>query len=331
MSKTVRTIVKYEFHKNVALPKVERLWCEATDWSDWFDHLRRWFEASPSGNLHIVVVSDTASGELVGQFCFMQALVMVNGEQIRAARPFGTIVTAAMRDAFIMRHPLDHPTGAMYDCAVEELKTMGNQLIYMIPDPRWIRLFKMFPHFQMGSFPLWSLPVPFIQPIALNKAYTVAPLKKWDERVDRLWEKSSRLYGCAVVRDCAALRWKLADTSFTTTTVEKDGELIGLVASRHKGDRQWLVCDMLCADADDSMRATLAAASNVAHEKSVASGGKDVIHKVAVLTTPLMETVVRDLGFVRDAYDFPIIVHILDPKIAAEDVAPARWYISGND
>ncbi len=323
--------IKYKFHKNAGLPEVERLWREATDWGDWFDHLRRWFDASPLGNLHIVTATDTASGELVGQFCFMQARVMVNGEQLRAARPFGTIVTPAMHAAFVMKHPLDSPVSAMYDCAVEELQTMGVKLIYMIPDPRWKRIFKMFPNSQTGSFPLWSLPVPLNEPIALNKVYTAAPLEKWDERINQLWEKSSRLYGCTLVRDCAVLRWKLADPNFTTTAIERDGELVGLVASLHKGDRQWLICDMLCADAGDSMRATLTAASNVAHEKSLVRHGKETIHKVAVLTTPLMEPVVSDLGFMRDAYDFLIAVRILDQNIAAEDVNPSRWYMSAND
>jgi len=44
-----------------------------------------------------------------------------------------------------------------------------------------------------------------------------------------------------------------------------------------------------------------------------------------------MEPVVRSLGFVRDAYDFPFVVHILDQTISIDDVAPPRWYISAND
>ncbi|HEV7903616.1 MAG TPA: hypothetical protein VGO96_07235, partial [Pyrinomonadaceae bacterium] len=99
-----------------------------------------------------------------------------------------------------------------------------------------------------------------------------------------------------------------------------------------KGDRQWLVCDVLAADAGESMSATLSAACNVAHGKSVAAAESDeVIHKVAILTTPVIEPIVRDLGFARDDYDFPLAVHILDESIAPEKVAPSRWYVSAND
>jgi hypothetical protein len=41
--------------------------------------------------------------------------------------------------------------------------------------------------------------------------------------------------------------------------------------------------------------------------------------------------VLRSLGFVRDAYDFPVIVHILNSAISKEDVAPSNWYVSAND
>jgi len=324
--------LKYEFHLDATLPGLERLWREATDWGEnTFDTLRPWFDSAPFGKPRIVIATDTESGEMVGQFRFMPLWVTVDGKEIRAVRPFGTIVTPAMHAAAVINTPLDQPAVAMYTRAVVELKAMGEQLIYMVPDPRWMRLFKMFPFLQTGTFPLWSLPVPFEKPVDLDKAYSAAPLKAWDERVDRLWEKSSRLHGCMVLRNRSTLRWKLSNASYTTTAVERDGELVGLVASRQKGDRQWLVCDMLCADAGDSMRATLTAASNVAHEKSLTGDGKEAIHKVAVLATPLMEPILRDLGFARDAYDFPIVVHVLDEKIAAEDVNPSRWYVCATD
>lgn len=323
--------LRYDFHTSAELPKVAHLWREATDWGDQFDSMRRWYDSAPFGKLHIVTATKIASGEVVGQFCFATTRIVAGGREINAVRPFGTIVTPAMREAAAVRSPLDHPVIAMYSCGVRELKAAGTQLVYMVPDPRWLRLFKMFPGTQTGLFPLWSLSVPFAKPLTLSKGFTAAPLENWDERVERLWEKSSRLHDCLLVRNAAMLRWKVGNDHYTTIAVERDGELIGIVASRQKGDRQWLICDMLCADAGESMRATLAAASNVAHEKSLTGEGKKAIHKVAVLATPLMQPILQDLGFARDAYDFLVAVEILDKKIAAEDVAPARWYLSGDD
>ncbi len=328
--------LSYEFYADATLPGLEKLWREATDWGEnTLADLRGWFDSAPFGKPSIVVATDDRTGEMVGQFRFMPLQISVGGQRvINAVRPFATIVTKEAHEAIEIKSPLDSPAAAMYLLAVNEFQKRGVSLIYMVPDPRWIRFFKMFPFLQSGSFPLWSLPLPLAKPFPSsdNGGYTNCPLDVWDERVDRLWEKSSRLHGCATVRDGATLRWKLANSRFTVTAIERDKELVGLVASRRKGDRQWLVCDVLAADGGEAMRATLSAASNVAHEKSLAAGeGEEAIQKVAVLATPLMETVVRDLGFARDAYDFPLIVHILNEKIAAEDVAPARWYVSAND
>jgi hypothetical protein len=44
-----------------------------------------------------------------------------------------------------------------------------------------------------------------------------------------------------------------------------------------------------------------------------------------------MEPVIRSLGFVRDQYDFPLVVHVLDQKLRAADVNPSRWYVTAND
>jgi hypothetical protein len=324
---------KLEFHEVADLPGLERLWREATDWGEQtLQSLHRWFMEGPFGKPRIVIASDEWTGEIVGQFRFMPSRVVVDGREVRAHRPFGTIITKAMREAVESNNPFDQPAVAMYARAVTELQARGEQLIYMVPDPRWVRLFKMFPFLQTGSFPLWSLLTPFERPLALGEGFTAGPLDSWDDgRVDGLWGRSRRLHGCQVARDAATLRWKLANANYTVTAVGHRGELVGIVASRAKGDRQWLVCDLLAADAGDSLRATLAAVANVAHAESLARGGEREIRKVSLLTTPVMEPVARGLGFVRDEYDFPLVVHVLDDSLRAEDVNPARWYVSAND
>lgn len=238
--------LKYEFHTNAALPGVEKLWREATGWGDKFDQIRNWIDSSPFGKLHVVVATDTASGETVGQFCFATTRVIASGVEISAVRPFGTIVTPAMSQAASVGSPLDHPVIAMYSCGIKELQAIGTQLVYMLPDPRWLRLFKMFPDTQTDSFPLWSLPVPLDKPMVLSQEFSVAPFKASDERLDRLWEKSSRLHDCALLRNAAMLRWKIGTGAYTMIALERDGELVGIVASRQKGGQQWLICDMLC-------------------------------------------------------------------------------------
>ncbi|HEX8475262.1 MAG TPA: hypothetical protein VF666_14625 [Pyrinomonadaceae bacterium] len=329
----------YEFHADATLPGLERLWRDATDWGEAaLDGLRPWFEAAPFGKPSVVVASDEQTGATVGQFRFMPSQVSVNGRVFSAVRPFGTIVKPEAHEAADIRSPLDSPIARMYLAGVNEFQARGVSLVYTVPDQRWLGLFKrwvktlaMF-RLDYGTFPLWSLSLPLQSALPSDAGYSAAPLVAWDERVDRLWQKFSRLHGCTSLRDAATLQWKLSNANYTTTAIERDGELVGLVASRRKGDRQWLICDMLVTDDGDALRATLSAVTHVAHEKSLSVGvGEEAIHKVAVLATPLMEPTLKDLGFARDDYDFPIAIHILDESIKAEDVAPSRWYVSAND
>jgi hypothetical protein len=224
----------------------------------------------------------------------------------------------------------------MYNYAVKALRARGDGLIYMVPDPRWLRLFKMFPFLRCGTFPLWKLPLPLDRPLPAGDGYSAARLTDFDDpRIDHLWERFRRLHPCQVVRDSRTLPWKLSEPGYEVVGVERGGErgdLVGLAAARRRGDRQWLLCDVVTADAGEALRETIVAAVHVGHEQALtAAGTAKPIHKIAVLATPVMEPVLRGLGFVRDAYDFPLAVHLLDPSLTKHDINPARWYVSAND
>ncbi len=322
---------KLEFHEVANVPGVERLWQEATDWGE-EKNLHAWFMQAPFGKPSIVVAKDEQSEQIVGQFRFMPIRVSVDGKEVRAYRPFGTIISKEMRNSVESNNPFDQPAVVMYRHAIKELRAKGAQLIYMVPDPRWVRLFKMFPFLQTGSFPLWSLRLPLQEPLRMGDGFRAGPLTEWnDGRVDRLFAAARELHGCMVMRDSESLRWKLGNAIYTVTAVERGEELVGLVAARPKGDRQWLVCDLLTIDDGEAMRATLAAAANVAHAESLERVGDQTIQKVAILVTAVMEPAVRKLSFSRDEYDFPIVVHLLDDSLRAEEVSPTRWYVSAND
>jgi hypothetical protein len=244
---------------------------------------------APMGGVSGAIATDSATGKIVGQFAFMPSRVTVDGREYRAFRPAAPIVARSLR--FRSPNPLAHPAVRMYLHAAKELRERGDGLIYMVPDPRWVRFFKMFPNLQAGKFPLWKIDLPLAREMPMPEGHTAAPFDDLaGERVNRLWDAWSRLHPCSVVRDARSLPWKIGGGEYEILGVERGGELVGLVASRQKGDRQWLVCDVLAADAGESLRATYAA-------------------------------VVR----------LPVVVHILNKEIGKEDVDPSRWYVSAND
>ncbi|MEJ7577424.1 MAG: hypothetical protein WKF74_10520 [Pyrinomonadaceae bacterium] len=325
MSLAYRLIVQED------LPALQKLWIEETQWGRLTESLwQRVVVEAPLGGVSGTVATDKETGQIVGQFAFVPSLVTVKGREYRAFRPGAPIVARSQR--FRSPNPLAHPVVAMYMHSVKALRARGDGFIYMVPDARWVRFFKMFPKLQGGTFPLWRLDLPLAQEMRMPEDYTSTQLTEFDdERINRLWAAWSRFHDCSVVRDARVLPYKLGEGEYTVLGVERAGELVGLVASRKKGDRQWLICDVLSADNGDSLRATFTAVINLANERAINAEPECPISKVTVLVTPVMEPTLRALGFVRDAYDFPMIVHILNPSISKEDVAPSKWYVSAND
>lgn len=323
--------LSYRLVREEDFPGVQRLWKEEAGWGTFAEQMwQRYVVEAPFGGISGTVATDDDTGRIVGQFAFVPSLVSVNGREVRAFRPGAPVVARTLR--FRSANPFSHPVVAMYKFAVKALRARGDGLIYMVPDPRWARLFKLFPFLQTGSFPLWRLALPNAGPLALGEGFTAAPLGEWDERVDRLWAAWRRLHGCMVVRDSRTLPWKLAEAEHEILAVERGGELVGVTASRRrKNEEQWLVCDLMAADCGDSLRAALAATANLARDRAHESLATDKpIRKMTVLATPSMEAAVRGLGFVRDEYDFPLVVHVLDPSLKS-DVHPSRWFVSAND
>lgn len=330
--------LKLEFHEVANLPELERLWIEETDWGgEALQSLNKWFMAAPFGKPSIVVASDERTGKMVGQFRFLPSRVSVDGREVSAVRPFGTIVTREAHEAAGARRVVDNPIAAMYLRAVREFRNRGVGVVYIVPDQRWLGLFKRWAttlkllKMNYGTFPLWSLPLPLQSELTLPSGFSAGPLVEWDSRVDKLWETSQKLHQCQMLRDASTLQWKLANAKHTVTAIHRGYELVGVVASRAKGDRQWLICDMLAADEGEAMCATLSAAANVAHNESLKRTGADEIRKVGVLATPVIEPVLRQLGFSRDDYDFPLLVHVIGKSLKAKQVSPSKWYVSAND
>jgi hypothetical protein len=324
--------LSYRLVRDDDLPGVQRLWKEETDWGPLAEELwqRYVVEAQGLGGISGAIATDQA-GTILGQFAFVPSLVWVAGREVRAFRPAAPIVSRALR--FRSANPFQHPAVRMYNYAVKALRARGDGLIYMVPDPRWLRLFKMFPFLRCGSFPLWQLPLPLTGPLPRDGGYSASRLSSFDdERLDRLWERARQLYGCLVVRDSRTLPWKLHEPGYEVVGVERDGELVGMASARAKGDRQWLLCDIVTVDDGESMRQTLVAAVDLAHERALAAAGTTrPLHKVSVLATPRMQPALGALGFTRGPYDFPLIVHVLDPALTRQDIAPASWYVSAND
>ena len=326
-------MISYRFATVDDLEQIIALWVAETEWGVFpFTDTERWVNA-PAGVPRTVVACDNADGKIVGQFGFVPTLILVGDRELRGVRPHSTIVGKRWRDAVTSMDPADQPGFAMYRYGMETMAAEGVQVAHMLPNPRWLRLLKLFPGMQTAQFPLWSISFPLSSSVSLANGWSTEPLTGWNQEIDQLWAAASHQYHCGVVRNAKMLEWKTTLEGSTVVTVRRNGELRGLASCRMKGDRQWTISDMLTADADESLRATLMGAvrEGAGHSDDESSEPDQRPVKAAVLATPLMQPVLAQLGFTRDNYQFPFVVQRLDPALTDAEIDPRGWYVAATD
>jgi hypothetical protein len=310
-------------------PLVE-FWNQNAGW-DQIDR-RQWetrFYHTPFGHSSVVLAEDKDSNEILGQFVFIPSVVNIDGREVKGFRPFAPVVKESVRSKMGFVKVAEIVLN-MYNFAVDQFKKEGVGLMHMLPDPRWSRAFQFLRDVQTGYFPLWSLPLPLNKSFDIPEGFEVEPVKPTDEHINDLWNKANRLYGCMLNRSAKALPWKIRYSSYQMLSVLKDKELIGFSASRGIRDNQWLICDMLTADGNESLLTTIKATCNMGQEFAT-THEEAAIRKVAVLATPLIQQQIETLDFKKDTYQFPVVIQVLDSSLSKEQVAPERWYVSAND
>jgi hypothetical protein len=308
-----------------------QFWKENAGW-DQIDR-KEWerrFHGTPYGNASVAIAEDMDSGSIVGQFLFIPTVISIDGKEVKGFRPFAPVVKESVR-AELGLLTLMEIVLKMYNYAMDEFKKDGVGVIHMLPDPRWAKAFEFIPDAQVDYFPLWSLNLPLQQKFSLPDAYTVSPIQPNDERINILWEKNSKLYGCIFPRNTVTLPWKTSHGNYQTLGVFHKDELIGVSVSIVKAnDKQWLICDIITSDGEEAMEATVKATCNKAQD-FIEANEEATIHKIAILATPLIQKKIEGMGFKNDHYRFPIVIQALDPSLTKEEVAPQRWYASAND
>lgn len=297
------------------------LWSEYSGWGPVeHDFWQALMVDRPDGPATIVVAEE--GQRLVGQFVFLPGRVSVGGRQLMALRMFAPVVDPNLRSW----PDRAHPAIAMFDFALGSLQSLGIEVIYGLPDPRWRSLIRRSTSLACTLFPLWSLRVPVRELPELPAGAEVVDVEPDDPRLAELCSRSAALHPICVMRQSTSFFWRAAVVGQSLVGVEIDGELIAVAELRSKGDRQALLGTILSRDTADSLRAGLAGAVRYAsgHAASWEIG------KIGALVSSPLRGHVAALGFARDDYDFLFCVGAATAELQ-ETLAPERWYVSGSD
>lgn len=306
-----------------------RFWGENSGWDviDRTEWEHRFYD-TPYGPAAIVIAYDSDTDELVGQFLFIPTLVQAKGQSLKGFRPYAPIIGERIRKELGMS-TLFQVFVRMYWFSVEAIRQQGGQLLYIMPDPRWVMMFRLSDEIQHHNFPLLSLALPADDFPVMSDNLTTETLPPTDPRIDALWQNSqSNLYEYSVVRSTKTFAWKATHGDYRILGIFQNSELVGVTASVVKPqDKQWLLCDTVIRN-DEALYPTLLATCRLAQETQQKEGS---FQKIAVMCIPKMEATLRQLGFVGDEYQFPFVVHVLDPALNRDAFAPEHWYASATD
>jgi hypothetical protein len=321
--------IKFRLYTPDDLPSLSRLWQNSTEWGSLTPEIvARHIGNAPFGKPIISVAEDESTGELVGQVALTASAVSVKGKALTAFRPMAVIFDPGFKIKFL--NPLHHPIFQLYGFGLEEVARRRDALVFMLPDPRWRRAIQMFQGMQQASFPLWSIPIPLARPFILRSTYEAAELSAWDQSVDHVFERTAAEYQCMVLRTADALRIKAGPPEYKVLGVHRSGQLVGVVASKQKGDRQWLICDLIATDPEAAAE-TLKAVCNYANDRPSDPHHEPQISKAGILAVPRLLPILEQLGFERDNYDFHLFVKLFTKEFTQAEVDPSQWYVSAND
>lgn len=329
--------ITYRMANNDDVEAMAGFWSENSGWdvidsTEW----RRRFTNTPFGDATVAVAFDDDEKKLIGQFVFIPIMLSVKGKEVKAYRPFAPILHESLQTKFGVASLLtgQHPMLKMYKKVADTLSQQDVSLIYIVPDPRWGRVLQAFPFIMTHKFPLWTLQLPLNKLFILPADISSKEIDPSDPEIDELWPKATQSYSSTIIRNTKTLVWKTSHGNFKVFAVYKQEELIGIATVVYKGkDSQWLICDMVTKDNDESLAMTLTAAFNeIHHENESTQNSAGQVKKIAILATAPIEKVISQLGFVKNAYHFTLAVHALEKnKIDKKEIAPANWYISAND
>ncbi len=221
----------------------------------------------------------------------------------------------------------------MYRFATRHFVAQGVHLLYVMPDPRWVRGLQLIPGMQLTNFPLWCLPLENEIIEQLPEGYAIESISPSDPRINELWVKSSKLHHCGIVRDTFFFPWKLSHRGYKFVGITYQERIIGFAVFIYKDlINGIIICDVL-AENEEALKITLQVVSAKAYNfrRSLPEAKQHVCEKVSILATPLIQKVVTELGFQKNNYKFSLGVHVLSKELSKKKLAPENWYVSAND
>ena len=307
------------------LPGVLRLWEEESGWGAVTpEQWRRWFVDRPDGAC-LVMVAEDGGGRVAGQLVFAPTLVRIDGEDVPAVRVGAPIVDRAWRRRSV-RHP-EHPAARLYRAGARAAAERGFRLLYALPEHAWLPFFRWLGGFAEADPGCRAVDAASGAATAAGLAagLRAAPSGDFGAEYDALWAGAAASFPvrCGLDRGAERLRYRIGGHLVLEVREEAGGALAGYAAVNR---RTGLLVDVL-ARAPDGLAPVLAAA--LAWLAAAPDGA--AIGELKAMDTPVLRPALDALGSAPVDFRFAFVCTPLDPSLAADRIAPERWYLAPGD
>jgi hypothetical protein len=312
----------YRLFRESDLPGVLRLWEEESGWGAITpEQWRRWYVDRPDGACMVMVAEDD-EGHVAAQLVFAPTRVWIDGEEVAAVR-VGAPIVAHRRRRRSVRHP-DHPATRLYREGARAAAERGFRLLYALPEHGWLPFFRWLGGFAEADLPCRAAGVASAAWTGAAGGLRARPVERFDADFDALWARATAAFPirCAVDRGSERLRYRIAGHLVLEV---RDGDALAGYAAINR--RTGLLVDLLARTPEELAPVLAAALAQLAAE----TDGAIAPHDVKAMETPALRPALDALGFAPVDYRFAFVCTPLDPSLAAERIAPERWYLTPGD
>jgi hypothetical protein len=262
------------------------------------------------------------NNKILAKLVFVLLKVNLGNKEYNGCRPFAAVVDKSVKGIFGIKY-----VGQLINHGFKAMRKKGTDLLIMLPDPRWKRLFR-FIDIVFCDFPLYKLPIDN-QNIASDYDKVSTEFIDFDTiGINELWNKVKKQNIYMISRNQQILKWKNSHRDYKLVGVYQETNLIGIATFLEKSqENQIQICDVLIPDTKYQKLVFNQVSSFINKEYC----GNPDFKKMVILVPELFKESLIDVGYKPDDYQFLFVIKRLNKKIPKKALNISNWYLSAND
>lgn len=278
------------------------------------------FINAPYGPSVVLIVE--SKQKILAMLIFILFKVTLGQKEVNGCRPFAAIADKSIRKISGMKY-----IGQLINKGFKTMKEKGNDIMIMLPDPRWKRHLRLI-RINSYEFPLFKKLLVSDFKYSKNTELFTKIIDFENHEINDLWNKVQNQNVYMISRYRKILKWKNSHRDYKIIGIYQNNKLLGIATYLEKvQDKQIQICDVLIADLKNQEKVFTQIS------RFLNSEYKDNLEykKIVILVTKSIRKSLINVGFEPDDYNFLFCIKRLNKNISIDTLNISNWYLSAND